>query len=170
LPAVHERLDRIGLTLEDEDPVVRTVSCWVMSVLARPEDAKVIGLLAKACDAADREVRWNAALTLARLGNGHGKDILLDLLDREYWEKKVRVRIAASDGRTAENPMPPQAVDRYLMAAIEATSHLNDADLAEAISALCSDRSPKVKDRARSALKKAGAENNNAGQTEKSGS
>jgi HEAT repeat protein len=127
-----------------------------MSLLARPSDETVIQLLQKALVAEDREVRWNAALTLARLGNTQARSPLLDMLDRDYWSK-VPVRSQAANGEVVESPMPAAAVEQYLVAAVDAAANLDDVVLRESIAALRDDGSPLVASRARAALEGRGS-------------
>jgi hypothetical protein len=74
------------------------------------------------------------------------------MLDRQWWEQKVPVRGQDASGKMTESPMPPTAVEQYLIAAVDAAANLDDTELRAAIEGLRRDPSPKVADRARTAL------------------
>ncbi|MEE9297124.1 MAG: HEAT repeat domain-containing protein, partial [Phycisphaerae bacterium] len=154
LPQVHQALPRMIGALQDHNSVVRATACVSISTVAGESDAAAVEALGRAYFDEDREVRWNAALALARLGSPKGRSLLLDMLDREYWEKHVRVRIETGTGSFNEYVMPPQAVDRYLAATIEAASHLYDEQVWDQIVALEADRSPEVKNAVRKVLER----------------
>ena len=155
-PRVGKRVvGRIGVILrEDPDPVVRTVAAYVLSFLGDPADPAVITGLTRACrdDQEDREVVWNAALSLARLGSVAGKGQLLDMLDRVYWEKSVTVRTMLKSGQVLEKPMSLPRVESHLMTAIDAVSRLDDPQLWRAVAALEEDSSAKVVGKVRQVL------------------
>ena len=66
--------------LRSDDPTIRTVSAYVLGYMG---DATVLGDLRPMLEDDDRNVRWNAALALARLGDDAGIDIIATLLE---WE------------------------------------------------------------------------------------
>ncbi len=150
-PAVREQAaGRICTILrEDPEPVVRTVAAYALSFVADPGDREVIAALEQACQNGneDREVIWNAALSLARLGSDAARSELLDMLDRTYWESSVKVRRATGNGQVVENPVPPYKVEEYLITAIEAVTDLDDPDLRAAVARLEQDSSLRVVDR-----------------------
>ncbi|NOT00009.1 MAG: HEAT repeat domain-containing protein [Phycisphaerales bacterium] len=147
-----DALPRMTAALTDRSPVVRTVACAALSAIARPGDAEVVDALGRASMDEDREVQWNAALALARLESDRGKGLLLDMLNRTYWEDEVKVRTVTPKGEALEYPMPPQAVNRYLIAAIDAGGRLPNDDIRDQIRALMSDASPEVKNAAMKAI------------------
>ncbi len=151
-PEVAQAAERIGRAVLDPDPTVQTVACWVMALIAQPGDTAVIEKLKTACLSEHREVQWNAALSLARLGSDAGAGLLLDMLDRNYWAKEVRVQLPGADGAPREVPMPGATVDEYLMAAIDAAGGLSHTEVRAAIAALESDSSVRVAGRAREVL------------------
>ncbi len=147
VPETHEALPRLIAALEDVDSVVRTVACVAVSAVADRTDSEAIEALGRVYSDADREVRWNAALGLARLGSDRGKSTLLDMLSRQYWEEDVKFRVAGG----GEYPLDPNAIVRYLVAAVEASSELEDVDVRSRIRALEEDESPAVKSAVRRA-------------------
>ena len=143
----HDVLHRLIGALKDDDSVVRTVACVAVSAVAESSDLEAIEALGRVYFDSDREVRWNAALGLARLGSDRGKSTLLDMLSRQYWEEDVKVR---GEGG-GEYPLPPNAIVRYLVAAVEASSRLDDAEVWSQIRTLEEDESPAVKNAVRRA-------------------
>ena len=126
----------------------------VLSVLAEPSDSAVIDALARAHVAAAGEVSWSAALALARLGSAKGKATLLDLLDRSFWESADRYEVGDASDRVRRYPLPPARVEALLIAAIDAASCLDDADLWGMIERVQSDRSLAVQGAATRALQR----------------
>jgi HEAT repeat protein len=157
LPEARQALPRIVESLADSNAAVRTSACVLISSLADEGDAAALEALDGAYYDQEREVRWNAALALARLGSLKGKPLLLDMLDRSYWEREVKVRMETSPGTVREYPMPPPAVDRYLSAAVEAASGLNDEELWTEISELSDDSSVQVRESVRTAAQRRAA-------------
>ncbi|RJP30950.1 MAG: HEAT repeat domain-containing protein [Phycisphaerales bacterium] len=141
---------------EDPEPVVRTVSAYALSFVADPSDAAAIDVLTGICtgDESDREVIWNAALSLARLGSPAGRSELRDMLDRTYWSEKVPMRVEQSPGQFVEAPMSASRVDEHLIAAIDAVSHLEDEELWSLVRGLERDPSLSVVHKVREVLEK----------------
>jgi HEAT repeat protein len=146
-------ISEIVSCLDDPEPVVRTTACVVLSVLGDGGNPGVVAGLESAYYDDDREVCWNAALALARMGNSIGKPLILDMLERRYWEDEVLVRTASSSGTSLEYALPPAAVERYLLASIEAASNLDDAEVRQQIGRLSGDSSPAIKDAVLRALR-----------------
>lgn len=142
-------VERLGVWERAE---AKLVACTVLSVLAKPSDTAVIDALAKLRLSSAGEVEWAAALALARLGSSEAKLTLLDLLDRSFWETGDRYRHVDEHGAERNYPMPPQKVEGWLVASIDAVSHLADAGLWKQIERLKSDSSPMVRSRAQKAL------------------
>jgi hypothetical protein len=68
-------------------PETAMVAATALSVLATPGDPAVVDALKSLMFAQDGEVAWSAAMALARLGNASGRTILMDMLDRAFWER-----------------------------------------------------------------------------------
>jgi HEAT repeat protein len=149
---VRATLPAVIAAVGDPHAVVRMVACVLLGRLASPDDAEAITALQRAYVDEDREVRWNGALSLARLRDGSGASLLDDMLRRDYWEEEVRASLQQDDGRRAEYQMPAEAVERYLAASINAVSHLDREELWARVHALKSDPSPVVAGKAREVL------------------
>ena len=76
----REAVDQILPFLQSEQESLKTVAAYVLGVLA---DKKSIPELERLLSDEPRDVRWNAALSLARLGSDAGFDILFKMLDRK---------------------------------------------------------------------------------------
>lgn len=148
-PGARSVLKKVVAAVDDADPVVRTVACALLAGLATTADEAAIASLTRASASDQREVRWNASLTLARLGSPAGKLVLLDMLDRNYWQNVVKISMTHPDGKVSEYPLSPGKVDAYLMQSIEAAANLEDAEIRERIQRLSEDDSPIVSDKAR---------------------
>jgi HEAT repeat protein len=70
--------------LKDHDPAVRSVSAYGLGLL--PGISGVAGLQQALTDPTE-EVRWNAALALARKGDAAGEPLLIKMLDRQYLDR-----------------------------------------------------------------------------------
>ena len=92
------------------------------------------------------DVRWNAAVALARKGNHEGVPVLKQMLDRSYVEQTVK-RDVRQD--TDEDPIAD-----VIISGLRAAATLNDEMLRPSVTALSrNDRSLKVRDAAIEALK-----------------
>jgi HEAT repeat protein len=147
-PGIRETLPDLIECVTDPDPVVAMVACVAVSRIAPANHEGAIQALRHAYVSDDRDTRWNAALALARMGSPAGRGLLLDMLDRDYWENKVRTTGTTSQGYE----LPPATINRYMIAAIDAAVHLDEADIWEAIKDTTSDVAPDVADRARRAV------------------
>lgn len=136
--------------LEDRDPVVRVVACAALSSVGGGND--VLDALSRAYVDEDREVCWNAALALARLGSTRGKPLLMEMLSRSYWEGEVPVRVTTERGEVNEYPLSSGRVAEYLAAAIDAGSRVEDEEVWRGIRGLSGDASPTVREAVRRAL------------------
>lgn len=112
--------------LSDSDSAVRMVACLTVAALADRGDATAIRQVAALLEG-DRETQWNAAVALARLGSGRGKLILLNMLDRGFWEKLDLDYV--DDGRRVVRQLSSSEVDDRLRAAILSASKLGDAEV-----------------------------------------
>jgi len=138
---IQSTVPRVVEAVNDEDDLVCTVACVLLASLADSENAEALEALTAATHSDQREVSWNAALTLARLGSNSGRLVLLDLLSRDYWQKSVEVEAGRNDGTVARYPMGPNVIERHLIAAIDAASNLDDAEIWERIRTLTEDSS-----------------------------
>ena len=127
-PAICPRLiERLTDSREDLD--VRIAAAVALGTISTPSDKTVIAALEQARNLADErqsELAWNAALSLARLGQPSATGTLLKLLDRRELSQLV-IYDRESDPR---NPQPRKLTDyeieRFLINAIEAASPLLD--------------------------------------------
>lgn len=138
----------VGLLAKSPKPETAMIAATALSVLAQPGDESATAPLKSLMFTSDGEVSWSAAMALARLGDPSGKTILLDMLDRTFWQTGERYQITDEGGVTHRYPMPPQRIDQLLIAAIDASAHLHNKDLWDAIETLKSDPSPSVRTRA----------------------
>lgn len=91
------------------------------------------------------DVRWNAAVALARHGNGDGVPVLKQMLDRRYVEQAVK-----RDARSGDDQDP---VSDVMISGLRAAASLKDASLKPAVLALSqTDQSMKVREAALEAL------------------
>ncbi len=150
--AAKAQVVRITRSLGDSEPVVRMVACAALSNLADPADAEVIDALARAHLAdEDQDVRWNAALTLARFGSPKALPTIADMLQRSYWQNQ-RVHFQSSEGRMVDRALEPERVNGYLITAIEAAENLDDKEIWSRIEELTKDSVLRVVGRARGAI------------------
>jgi len=66
---------------KNQEPSVRKVAAYVLGSMK--DERAVEGLRVLLNDSAD-DVRWNAALSLAQLGNSEGTELLMKLIDHSY--------------------------------------------------------------------------------------
>ena len=124
------------------------VGATALSVLASPGDQAVIEALKSLMFSREGEVAWSAAMALARLGDASGRSVLMDMLDRRFWENGERFEKIDESGNVLRYPMPPQRIEALLIAAIDAASQLQDESLWDAIETLKSDPIPSVRSKA----------------------
>jgi HEAT repeat protein len=150
VPEARQAVDNVLPLLEDGHPEVEIVACAALAALGEQGDPRAIRALEWKIGS-DREVRWNAALALARLGSASGKLVLMNMLDRAYWEG---IQLDYQDGnRRVQRQYTDLEVSNYLSAALEAAGHLDDDDLADLIRGLCQDESHVVREAARAACR-----------------
>lgn len=154
-PGVSETAVRVAELLDDPEPTVRVMAAYALTFLGGRDEPAIVARLTQACDSPgeDREVRWNAALTLARWGHPSAKNLLLEMLERDYWEKRTPIRLEGPSG-VIEQPMPAAQADRILAATVEAAANLTGDDVWRAISRLEGDRSLVVQEAVRLATSK----------------
>ena len=133
-------------TAQDGDPGIRKMVVYALGAL--PGDTQMTTLrTALHDDVAD--VRWNAAVALARKGNREGVPVLRQMLDREYVERTVKREVRV------DSDIDPIA--DVMISGLRAAAALKDESLREPVTALSqSDRSMKVRDAAIEALKMMG--------------
>ena len=123
------------------DPGVRKIV-----VYARRPGTTQIDTLRTALQDDTADVRWNAAVALARKNNRDGVPVLKQMLDRAYVEQTVKREV-----RLDEDKDP---IADVMISGLRAAATLKDESLKPSISALStSDRSMKVRDAALEALK-----------------
>ncbi len=146
IPLIADRLESA------DSPEAFIVGCTALSVLADSGDVEVVDSLTRVLRSREGEVAWSAALALARLGSQAGKSALLDLLDRSFWETGERYQVREADGSMLRYAMPEDRIEQYLIAAIDAASHLVDPELWRQIEGLQHDPRPQVRARAEQVL------------------
>ena len=89
---------------------------------------------------AEENVRWDAAIALAKMGDSSGQQVILRLLNREYLEKFPEV--------------DPYEQNQIILVAIKAASCIRNSGLSEVIKKLSkNDPNMKVRNAAMEALK-----------------
>ena len=117
----------------------------VYALGALPGDAQ-IGTLRTALEDAAPDVRWNAAVALARHGNRDGVPVLRQMLDRAYVEQTVTREVRPDEDR--------DPIAEVMISGLRAAAALKDETLREPIATLSQqDRSMKVRQAALEALK-----------------
>jgi len=130
-------------TAEQTDPRIQKMTVYALGAL--PGDAQVDTLRTALHDSTP-DVRWNAAVALARHGRNDGTDVLHQMLDRAYVERTVK-----RDVRQDEDIDP---IADVMISGIRAGAALKDTSLKLAIETLShEDRSMKVRQAALEALK-----------------
>ncbi len=141
-PAVVPRLLRL-FSAQDSDAGIRKMVVYALGAL--PGDAQEPTLrTALQDDVAD--VRWNAAIALARHGSHDGVPVLKQMLDRDYVEQTVK--------RTVRVDEDQDPVADVMISGVRAAAALRDETLKPSIATLSQqDRSLKVRQAALEALK-----------------
>jgi len=141
-PAVVPRLISL-YTAQDSDPGIRKMVVYALGAL--PGDAQT-DTLRTALQDGTADVRWNAAVALARHNNHEGVGVLRQMLDRPYVEQTVK-----RDVRVDEDQDP---VADVMISGLRAAASLKDATLRPAVEGLSqTDKSLKVRQAAIEALK-----------------
>ena len=145
-PEARAVVPQILPLLEDKDSGTAIVACAAVASLAAPGDAVAIAALADRLEA-DRELQWNAAMALARLGSPRGRMVLMNMLDRSFWEK---IDLDYLDGGSqVRRKFSPPEVARYLVAAVMSAGRLSDAELAALVDGLEKDPAIEVREAVR---------------------
>jgi HEAT repeat protein len=141
-PAVVPRLVSL-YTAQDSDAGIRKMIVYALGAL--PGDAQT-DTLRTALQDGTADVRWNAAVALARHNNHEGVGVLKQMLDRPYVEQTVK-----RDVRVDEDQDP---VADVMISGLRAAASLKDAALRPAVERLSqTDKSLKVRQAAIEALK-----------------
>lgn len=139
-PSVVERLQPL---YESSDAGVRKMVVYALGAL--PGDAQ-LGTLEAALRDETPDVRWNAAIGLARHGNREGVPVLRQMLDRTYVEQTVK--------REVRPDADLDPVADVMIGGLRALAALKDTSLRASIEELSQqDRSLKVRQAALEALK-----------------
>jgi len=128
---------------QDADAGIRKMVVYALGALPGTTQ---IDTLRVALQDSTPDVRWNAAVALARKGSHEGVPVLKQMLDRAYVEQNVKREV-----RLDEDVDP---IADVLISGLRAAATLKDEDLRPAVAALSqNDRSLKVRDAAMEALK-----------------
>jgi HEAT repeat protein len=141
-PAVVPRLMPL-YTAPDADPGIRKIVVYALGAL--PGDAQ-LPILRTALQDPVHDVRWNAAVALARKGQHDGVPVLRQMLDRGYVEQAVKRDVRQDDDQ--------DPIADVMISGLRAAAALKDESLKPAVTTLSeSDRSMKVRSAAIEALK-----------------
>jgi HEAT repeat protein len=142
-PGVVGRLQPL---YESADAGIRKIVVYALGAL--PGDTQLVTLRTALQDSAP-DVRWNAAVALARHGSHEGVPVLRQMLDRTYVEQAVK-----RDVRQDEDQDP---IADVMISGLRAAAALNDEALRASVEGLSQqDRSMKVRQAALEALKTMG--------------
>lgn len=128
---------------ESPDKGIRKMVVYALGAL--PGDAQLATLRAALQDA-EPDVRWNAAVALARKGSHDGVPILRQMLDRPYVEQSVKREVRQDEDR--------DPIADVMISGLRAAAMLKDEALKPRVTNLSQqDRSMKVRQAALEALK-----------------
>lgn len=128
---------------ESPDQGIRKMVVYALGAL--PGDVQLPTLHAALQDAT-ADVRWNAAVALARKGNHAGVPVLQQMLDRQYVEQTVKRDVRQDDDR--------DPIADVMISGLRAAATLKDDSLKASVTTLSQqDRSMKVRQAALEALK-----------------
>ncbi len=134
---------RIQPLYGSQDAGIRKMAVYALGAL--PGDAQ-IDTLRTALEDPSVDVRWNAAVALARHGNASGVPVLRQMLDRSYVETRVKREVSANDD--------VDPIADVMISALRAAASLKARALRGVVSELSrTDRSMKVRSAALEALK-----------------
>jgi HEAT repeat protein len=141
-PAVVPRLIPL-YTAPNADAGIRKMVVYALGAL--PGDEQMTTLRTALQDSVP-DVRWNAAVALARHGNHDGVPVLKQMLDRPYVEQTVK--------RDVRQDLDQDPVAEVMISGLRAAAALKDEALRSTITTLSeTDRSMKVRQAAIEALK-----------------
>jgi HEAT repeat protein len=128
---------------QDGDAGIRKMVVYALGAL--PGDTQIDTLRTALQDTAP-DVRWNAAVALARHGRNEGATVLHEMIDRAYVEKTVKRDVRQDDDQ--------DPIADVMISGIRAGAAIKDPSLKPAIETLSQqDRSMKVRQAALEALK-----------------
>jgi HEAT repeat protein len=128
-----------------EDAGVRKSAVHAVGVF--PGDAAHAVLTTALADPVE-DVRWNAAIALARRGDSAAKPVVLRMLDRTYL---ASLEVPAPDHKSER--LPPDQMEEAILQAVSVAAALPDPQVHAALEALRDkDASPSVREAARAAL------------------
>lgn len=134
---------RLQPLYQSDDPGIRKMAIYALGAL--PGDGQ-LATLETALEDPVADVRWNAAVALARHGNASGVPVLRQMLDRSYVERRVKREV-----RQDEDIDP---VADVMISGLRAAAALRAGSLRGEMTALSrQDRSLKVREAALEALK-----------------
>src|SRR5262249_61332275 len=118
-PAVVARLLPL-YTAQDSDPGIRKMVVYALGAL--PGDTQ-LDVLRTALHDDVADVRWNAAVALARKGSHEGVPVLKQMLDRSYVEQTVK--------REVRVDLDQDPIADVMISGLRAAATLKDASLKE---------------------------------------
>ena len=128
---------------QDTDAGIRKMVVYALGAL--PGDTQIDTLRTALQDSAP-DVRWNAAVALARHGRNEGATVLHEMIDRAYVERTVKRDVRQDDDQ--------DPIADVMISGIRAGAAIKDASLKPAIETLSQqDRSMRVRQAAIEALK-----------------
>jgi HEAT repeat protein len=128
---------------ESPDQGIRKIVVYALGAL--PGEGQ-IATLRRALQDAAADVRWNAAVALARKGNHDGVPVLQQMLDRQYVEQAVTRDVRQDDDR--------DPIADVMISGLRAAATLKDDALRASVTSLSrQDRSMRVRQAALEALK-----------------
>jgi HEAT repeat protein len=130
-------------TAQDADAGIRKMVVYALGALPGTTQ---IDTLRTALQDSTPDVRWNAAVALARKGRHDGVPVLKQMLDRSYVEQSVKREVRLDDD--------VDPIADVMISGLRAAATLKDDELKPAVTALSrDDRSMKVRDAAIEALR-----------------
>lgn len=135
---------------DDPSPEVRLLAAATLGQVGSPDDERVIAAL-KDQLIGDNEVRWNAALALMRLGDLSGKDDVIEMLNRGYWQKQ---QIRPDPDSDLKRSITEGEMSRNIRSALDALGNVRDPDLRTAVDALTNDKNLDIVKAAKETLAK----------------
>ena len=122
-------VEHIATFLDHPNARIRSIAVVALGNIG---DDKIVPLLQKSLGDVEPNVQWGAAVSLAQMGNNSGKDVLFQLMQRDYLKKFSEVD---SDEQT-----------NLILMAIDASTKLNESSLQKQIKLLAdSDESMKIR-------------------------
>ena len=128
--------NEIAHFLESEHDDLRKASAYVLGALKNKE---MVPKLERTLEDSVVDVRWNSALSLARLGSGSGREILLQMVDRKYLNQV--------------DDLKEEEIERIMVNALKALGLIRDSETQKILEQLSqSDPNLKVRQAALSAI------------------